>query len=181
MVVTVGPGVYAMYMSLVMRKRVFRSFRPGQTQTGLLSYRTSMRLEILVTETRDFTLSRQRTTKALIRLRGCAGWSVPLLFTYKTRFLMARLTCTWTDPVNHNLFYEIGSNQLPALEGGQDKMINGHRQYCLLFFSGSVGKPWNQFIKPSTTVLHPSKAPNNELLWFILIVIVRPLSVWHFV
>ena len=32
-------------------------------------------------------LSRQRTTKALIRLRGCAGWSVPLLFTYdKNRF-----------------------------------------------------------------------------------------------
>ena len=32
-------------------------------------------------------LSRQRTTKALIRLRGCAGWSAPLLFTYdKNRF-----------------------------------------------------------------------------------------------
>ena len=32
-------------------------------------------------------LSRQRTTKALIRLRGCAGRSVPLLFTYdKNRF-----------------------------------------------------------------------------------------------
>ena len=27
-------------------------------------------------------LSRQRTTKALIRLRGCAGWSASLLFTY---------------------------------------------------------------------------------------------------
>ena len=31
-----------------------------------------MRLEILVTETRDITLSRQRTTKALIRLLICA-------------------------------------------------------------------------------------------------------------
>ena len=30
----------------------------------------SRSLEILVTETRDITLSRQRTTKALIRLRG---------------------------------------------------------------------------------------------------------------
>ena len=27
-------------------------------------------------------LSRQRTTKALIRLRGCASWSAPLLFAY---------------------------------------------------------------------------------------------------
>ena len=33
----------------------------------------SMRLEILVIETRDITLSRQRTTKALIRLRGSHG------------------------------------------------------------------------------------------------------------
>ena len=32
-------------------------------------------------------ISRQRTTKTLIRLRGCAGWSAPLLFTYdKNRF-----------------------------------------------------------------------------------------------
>ena len=32
-------------------------------------------------------LSRQRTTNALSRLRGCAGGSVPLLFTYdKNRF-----------------------------------------------------------------------------------------------
>ena len=44
-----------------------------------------MRFEILVTETRDITLSRQRTTKALIRLRGCAGWSAPLLFAYDIR------------------------------------------------------------------------------------------------
>ena len=27
-------------------------------------------------------LSKQRTTKVLIRLRRCAGWSAPLLFTY---------------------------------------------------------------------------------------------------
>ena len=45
----------------------------------------SMRLEILVTETRDITLSRQRTMKALIRLRRCSGWSAPLLFAYDKR------------------------------------------------------------------------------------------------
>ena len=39
----------------------------------------SFYFEILVTETRDITLSRQRTTKVLIRLRGCS------------HFLMARL------------------------------------------------------------------------------------------
>ena len=37
-------------------------------------------------ETRSIILSRQRTTKALVRLRGGAGWSAPLLFAYGERF-----------------------------------------------------------------------------------------------
>ena len=49
----------------------------------------SRRLEILAPETRDITLSRQRTTKALIRLRGCAGWSAPLLFAYDIRHVFS--------------------------------------------------------------------------------------------
>ena len=49
----------------------------------------SMRIEILVTETRDITRSWQRTTKALIRLRGCAGWSAPLLFAYDIRHVFS--------------------------------------------------------------------------------------------
>ena len=39
-------------------------------------------LEISDIETRSVILSRQQTTNALIRLRGCAGWSAPLLFAY---------------------------------------------------------------------------------------------------
>ena len=49
----------------------------------------SMRLEIWVTENRAITLSRQLTTKALIRLRGCAGWSAPLLFAYDIRHVFS--------------------------------------------------------------------------------------------
>ena len=52
----------------------------------------SMRLEILVTETRDITLPRQRTTKALIRLRGCADWSAPLLFAHDVRHVFICLS-----------------------------------------------------------------------------------------
>ena len=49
-------------------------------------------LEISAIESRDIILSKQQTTKVLIRLRGCAGWSAPLLFGYDlTHFLMARL------------------------------------------------------------------------------------------
>ena len=33
-------------------------------------------------ESSGIILSKQRITKALIRLHGCAGWSVPLLFAY---------------------------------------------------------------------------------------------------
>ena len=39
-------------------------------------------LEISDIETRGIILSRQWTTKVLIRLRGCAGWSASLLFAY---------------------------------------------------------------------------------------------------
>ena len=48
-----------------------------------------MRFEILVTETRDITLSRQRLTKAPIRLSECAGWSAPLLFAYDIRHVFS--------------------------------------------------------------------------------------------
>ena len=51
-------------------------------------------LEISATASRGTILSRQQTTKALIRLHGCAGWSAPLLFAYGiTGFLMMWLIC----------------------------------------------------------------------------------------
>ena len=55
-------------------------FKPACSATE-----TSYNLEILDLETRDIILSQGRTTKALIRLRGCAGWSAPLLFAYDIR------------------------------------------------------------------------------------------------
>ena len=53
-------------------KNSLRGLQTDKTQTGLRSHR-GLRLEILDIETRDITLSTQRLTKALIRLRGCAG------------------------------------------------------------------------------------------------------------
>ena len=41
-------------------------------------------------------LSKQWTTNVLIRLRGCAGWSVPLLFAYDIRHV-----CAWSGPFNN--------------------------------------------------------------------------------
>ena len=51
------------------KKSCLRGFQPGKTQTSLLTTETSYRLEILNIETRGIILSRQRKTKALIRLR----------------------------------------------------------------------------------------------------------------
>ena len=69
--------------------------KPAYSATG-----ASMRLEILVTETRDTTLSSQRTTKALIRLRGCAGWSAPLLFAYDIRHVFS-----WPGSYTYNNYF----------------------------------------------------------------------------
>ena len=71
-------------LSHVMRKPVFGAFRSDQvrSKSACSATETSKCNEIVNIETRDIILSRQRTTKALIRLRGCADWSAPLLFPY---------------------------------------------------------------------------------------------------
>ena len=80
------------HMSHITRKRVFRDFRRGKIQTSLLSYRNSL-------ESWNFgysiILSQQQTIKVLIRLRGCADWSAPLLFAYGIRHVFA-----WPVPYN---------------------------------------------------------------------------------
>ena len=40
-------------------------------------------------KSRDIILRKQRTTKALIRLCGCAGWSASLLFAYGIRHIFS--------------------------------------------------------------------------------------------
>ena len=47
----------------------------------------SWSLEISTIESRDIILYKQRTTKALIRLRECAGWSAPFLCAYDIRHI----------------------------------------------------------------------------------------------
>ena len=49
----------------------------------------SWSLEISAIESRDIILSKQRTTKALIRLHGCAGWTAPFLFAYDIRHIFS--------------------------------------------------------------------------------------------
>ena len=79
-----------LHMSLVTRKPVLGVCDQGKLKPVCAATEASKRLEILDMETRDIILSRQRTTNALIRLRG-------LICAYccshraNTGFLMTRI------------------------------------------------------------------------------------------
>ena len=67
-------------MGHVARKPVFGvsdkvRFKPVSSATE-----TSCKIDILLVARLDMILSKKRITKALISLRGCAGWSAPVLF-----------------------------------------------------------------------------------------------------
>ena len=71
-----------MYMSHITRKPVFRVCDQVWLKPDCSADETSWGLEISAKASRGTILSTQRTTKVLIRLRRCAGWSAPLLFAY---------------------------------------------------------------------------------------------------
>ena len=52
----------------------------------------------------DMTLSKKGKTKALMSLHGCAGWSVPLLFTNHRRQVFSRRgpNNTWSSGLTEN-------------------------------------------------------------------------------
>ena len=67
-----------LYLSLVTWTCLW-GFRPGETQTELARV---LNFWIYNVASIGIILSIERTTKALIRLCWCAGWSAPLLFIY---------------------------------------------------------------------------------------------------
>ena len=69
-------------MSHDMRKPVFGAFDLLRLKPACSATETSLSLENSAIANRGIILSRQRTRKALIRLRRCAGWSAPLLYAY---------------------------------------------------------------------------------------------------
>ena len=74
----------------VATKPVFRvsgktSFKPVSSATE-----TSQKSEISYVGSLHTVLSKKQTTKALIRLRGCAGWSASVLFANSRRQVFSR-------------------------------------------------------------------------------------------
>ena len=77
-------------------KTFFRRFTSRWDSNRSAQLQRLARLELLDIVTGRITLSKKRTTKALIRLGGYTGWSASLLFAYGvTGFLMAWLKWQW--------------------------------------------------------------------------------------
>ena len=72
-------------------------FKPACSATE-----ASKSLETLDIASIHILLSEQRTTKVLISLRGCAGWSAPLLFAYGIRHVFA-----WPGPIREVLLRNV--------------------------------------------------------------------------
>ena len=72
---------------LVTRKPFFGVSDQGRLKPACAATEASWVLKFWKLANTVIILSKQRTTKVQIRLRGCAGWSAPLLFAYgKNRF-----------------------------------------------------------------------------------------------
>ena len=68
-------------MGCVARKHVFEISEEVRFIPAYLATETELEVKIKLVPRLDIILSTKQITKALIRLRGCAGWSTPLLFT----------------------------------------------------------------------------------------------------
>ena len=67
-------------MGLDDRKHVFGIFYQVAHKQACSATETSEKIEISLVACLEIILFNKRITNALIRLRGCTGWSVPLLF-----------------------------------------------------------------------------------------------------
>ena len=72
-------------MGLVARKPVFGVSNKARQKPVSSATQTSLNLEISSVARLHMILSKKKITKVLIRLRGCAGWSVPVLFASSSR------------------------------------------------------------------------------------------------
>ena len=87
----------SMYMSHITRKPVFGVCDKVRLKLACTATETSYGLEISAIASRGIILSKQRTTKVLIRLRGCAGWSAPLLFAYGINRFSHDVALIWAN------------------------------------------------------------------------------------
>ena len=79
-----------LHLGLVATKPVFGVFEKARLKPVSSVTQTILKFEIPLVASLDMILSKKRITKALIRLRGCAGWSAPVLFANHRRQVSSR-------------------------------------------------------------------------------------------
>ena len=77
-------------MGLIATKPVFGVSDKVRFKPACSATETSYKIEVSLVASLDILLSNKRITKALIRLRGCAGWSAPVLFAKPRRQVFSR-------------------------------------------------------------------------------------------
>ena len=81
------------YLSRVTRKPVFGVCNQVRLKPACAVTPTTYSLQISAIASTGIILSRQRTTKVLIRLRGCSGWSAQCAFVVRL----------WQDGFSHDV------------------------------------------------------------------------------
>ena len=98
------------YLGLDAAKPVFGVFNKARPKPVCSATENSWKIEILLVEKSDMILSIKGIVKALISLRGCAGWSAPLLFANPKD----RISRVETDlPVNRNNSNDLITTEWP--------------------------------------------------------------------
>ena len=77
-------------MGLVARKPVFGVSDKARLKPDSSATETSKNIAISLETSLDMILSNKRIIKALMSLRGCAGWSMPVLFANPRRQVFFR-------------------------------------------------------------------------------------------
>ena len=77
-------------MGLDATKPVFGVFDKAKIKPVTPATETSEKIEFSLVASLGIELSKKRITKALISLRGCAGWSASLLFADPRRKVFSR-------------------------------------------------------------------------------------------
>ena len=156
-------------LSLVTRKPVFGVCDQVRLKPACSVIEASKGHEIANIETRDIILSRQRTTKVLIRLRVCAGLSAALLFAYGEKQVFS-----WHGSTNDfvifyfkmlwQMFLSVpwsGSARFTGNSASQDLILNPVKQ------KRWVGGEMNQdiFSQVNTHLMYFSVSTDNISGW----------------
>ena len=140
-----GDKICLYYISLVMKNPVFGVFDKVGLKLSSSATENSYTLEILDLASIGIILSEQQTTKALISLHWCTGWSAPFLFAYRiNRFFhgVAHLYPMWSATLLLVIWAATWQNQQSDCTPSEDSDQVGHPPSLIRVFTVRMKKAW---------------------------------------